>query len=80
LFGDLKAVAGIGSFEDHVLDEMGNPILFRHLIPGTDREPDSKRNRPAIRKSVLNRNACLSVAETNPSECESLTIFNPSLF
>ena len=43
-FRDLKAAAGMGSLENHVLNEMGNPVFPTALVPGTGLDPNPHRN------------------------------------
>ena len=39
--GDALRGAGFGSFEDHVLDEVGDAVKFRHFVTGASAHPDT---------------------------------------
>ena len=48
LAGNVLGRAMFGSFEDHVLDEMGDAIPLRVFVARTGLDPDSDRNRANV--------------------------------
>src|ERR1043166_3094263 len=51
---DVLGGPGLGTLEQHMLDEMRNAVLFRRLAAGSAADPDSHRNRTDMRHGLGN--------------------------
>lgn len=52
--GDILCRAAGGSLEQHVLDEVGDSVLFGRLAPRTGADPDADGDRAYVRHSLRN--------------------------